>query len=151
MIKDAVIVGGVTGEFSVMVIDAKTGDVLERFSEKNLVVTLGHTNLAKLLGGDAAGKKIDKIGVGTNGTAPVIVDTVLTDPFTKAITDAIFPEANSVKFNWAIGADEANGKTIREFGLLNVDGILCARKVRTEIVKSDAVRLVGSWKITFNS
>lgn len=141
----------VTGCFYVEVIDAASGLILDEFQESNLVVTLGHTNLAKLLGGNASGKKIDRIAIGTNGDTPTLTDTTIAGMFSKAVTDVTYPEANSVRFAWAIAADEANGMVIKEFGLLNVDGVLCARKVRTEIVKTDSVRLVGSWKITFNS
>jgi hypothetical protein len=140
----------VAGSFFMEVIDVESGAVLSEFQEKNLVVILGHNNLARLLGGDLQGKRIDKISLGTNGTSPALADAAITAPFTKAITSVDYPALNSVKFNWSIEAEDANGMIIREFGLLNVDGVLCARKVRTDIVKTSAVRLVGSWKITFN-
>ena len=68
------------------VIDAVSGKVLHEISEPNKVVTLGHTNTAKLIGGDVSGKKVSKIGFGTNGTAPDLTDTGLTDGYSKAIT-----------------------------------------------------------------
>ncbi|UAY56274.1 hypothetical protein [Arachidicoccus terrestris] len=119
--------------------------------ENNLVVTLGKTNIAKLLGGNSAGKAITKIGIGTNATVAAPGDSALTDMFSKSVDSVSFPEANSVQFNFDLNNDEGNGITIREFGLLNADNILCARKVRTgEIEKTDAIRIVGSWKITIN-
>jgi hypothetical protein len=138
------------GDFSLQVLDAITGDCLEKFEEKNLVVSLGHSNIAKLLGGDVAGTAIAKIAVGTNGTAPALGDSSLTNMFSKPISGVAYPEANSVRFSWSIDATESNGITIREFGLLNAANTLCARKVRTDIVKTSAVRLVGTWKISIN-
>lgn len=138
------------GAFRVDVFDSESGSKIETFYENNLVVSLGHNNLAKLLGGEGTGKKISKIALGTNGTTPVLSDSVITQMFNKTIDAVTYPKSNSVKFNWSINADEANGLVIREFGLLNDDGVLCARKVRTDIVKTSAVRLVGSWEITFN-
>lgn len=138
-----------TGMFHVDVIDS-AGNVIEVYEEKNLVVTLGKTNVTKLLGGDAAGKKISKIAIGTSNTAPAITDTTLTGMFSKNITSVSYPDSNSVLFSWTLETTEGNGITIREFGLLNDDGVLCARKVRTDIVKTSAVKLVGSWKISIN-
>jgi hypothetical protein len=138
------------GAFALMIIDVSSGNIMERFAENNLVVSLGQKNLARLLGGDASGKSISKIGIGTNGVTPNLGDTALVGSFSKSISGASYPEANSVLFTWSIDASEGNGMTIREFGLLNGDGILCARKVRTDIVKTASVRLVGSWKITIN-
>lgn len=138
-----------TGMFHVDVIDAG-GNIIETYEEKNLVVTLGKTNITKLLGGDAAGKKISKIAIGTSNTAPAITDTALTGMFSKDIAGVTYPDGNSVLFSWTLETTEGNGITIREFGLLNDSGVLCARKVRTDIVKTSAVKLVGSWKISIN-
>lgn len=118
---------------------------------ENLVVTLGKANTAKLLGGDAAGEKIEKISVGTNGLAATTADNAITGAFTKAIDSITYPDAQSVMFHFDIDNSEANGMTIREFGLLNTSNILNARKVRdTPILKSAAIRIVGTWKITIN-
>lgn len=149
MIKDTMILtGGITGSFSLEVY--KNGKLVETFIEKNLVVMGGKANAAKLMGGDAAGKKIEKISVGTSNIPPVDGDAALTGAFTKAIATVSYPETNSVQFNFTIEDTEANGMTIREFGLLNTDNTLCARKVRADIVKTSGIRLVGTWKITIN-
>ncbi|KQC02107.1 hypothetical protein [Pedobacter sp. Hv1] len=140
-----------TGSFSLQIIDKRTGKCLEKFKENNLVLTLGHSNIAKLLGGNAAGKPITKIAVGTNGTSPALGNSSLTDVFSKSLTGVTYPTSNSTRFEWTILDSEANGMTIREFGLLNVDNVLFARKVRSEIVKTDAVSLVGTWTVTINS
>jgi hypothetical protein len=138
-----------SGQFKV---DVFEGEKLKySVIENNLVVTLGKTNLTKLLGGDAAGKKVEKISVGTNNTGTLVGDTAITGAFTKALLSVSYPSAQSVQFNFEIENGEANGMTIREFGLLNTDNVLFARKVRgTDIVKTSAIRLVGSWTITIN-
>lgn len=138
------------GRFYMEVLDAKTGKVLSVLDEPNKVVTLGHTNVARMLGGDPAGKLINKIGFGTNSAAPALTDTALTGSYSRPIDSVIYPAANSVQFNWSLNADEANGITIRELGLLNDAGNLFARKVRSDIVKTASVRIVGSWTITIN-
>lgn len=140
-----------TGCFTLKVIEVATGKVLEEYEDKNLVITLGHTNIAKLLGGATAGKPITKIGVGTSGVAPALTDTALTGIFSKVLTTIDYPEANSVRFFYELATGDANGMSIKEFGLLNSDDVLFARKIRTEIVKTSAIALAGSWKIYINS
>lgn len=139
------------GDFFLKVIDVKTGVCLEEYSGKNLVVTLGQGNIAKFLGGSTSGKSISKIGVGTNGTAPALTDTALTAMFSKAINSVSYPEVNTVRFDWEILSGEANGLSIKEFGLLNADNVLIARKIRSEIIKTSAISLTGSWKLSINS
>lgn len=139
-----------TGSFCLKVYDAESGALLEDYEGKNLVVTTGQQDIAKLLGGATTGKPVSLLGVGTNSTEPALSDTALADMFTKAITGVAYPATNSVRFSWSLEASDANGITIREFGLLNEDNVLIARKTRAEIVKTSAVRLVGDWTITFN-
>ncbi|WP_153799087.1 hypothetical protein [Foetidibacter luteolus] len=133
-------------------IEVWEGDTLrDVITENNLVVTLGKTNIARLLGGHASGKKIEKIGIGTSSNVAAAGDSSLTNAFIKAIDTVSYPDAQSVQYNFDIDNGEGNGLTIREFGLYNTDNVLCARKVRTgEITKTNLIRLVGSWKITIN-
>lgn len=126
------------------------GELVEDYTDDNLVVMLGKKDVARLLGGDAFGKKISKVQAGTSSTAPDLTDTGITNPFTKAITSATYPTDNQVVFNWVLESTEANGMTIAEFGLLNDDNILFARKIRTPIQKVDPMVIVGAWKITIN-
>lgn len=138
-----------TGEVSMMVYE--NDKLIEHVQEKNLVVTLGKTNITKLLGGAVAGKAITKISLGNNPNPAVVGDTAITTPFTKALSSVSYPDPQSVQFNFEIENSEANGLTIQELGLLNVDNILFARKIRdTPIVKTNVIRLVGTWKITVN-
>lgn len=125
--------------------------LIEEIFGDNLVVTLGKTNIAKLLAGDVAGKAITQIAVGDSGIPAAVGDVAITNQFKKAVDSVTYPAVNKVMFNFDIDNSEANGLTIREFGLLNVSNVLCARKVRdTDIVKTIAIRLVGTWTITIN-
>lgn len=140
-----------TGIFSMRCIDAATGEVIDELTENNLVVTLGKTNMAKLLGGDAAGEKINQVAVGENTSAPAPGDTgPLSNQFKKNVDSATYPDANSVLFSWTLGTGDANGLAITEFGLLNESDVLCARKTRSVINKTNAFSIVGSWKIFIN-
>lgn len=138
-----------TGSFRLTVIE--NGEIKEIIEEKNLVVTLGLQNMARIIGGHADGLKIDKIGVGIGTDTPLPGDTALTSPFIKDLEGATYPDNQSVLFSFDIDNDEANDMLITEFGLLNTNEVLCARKVRTgSIAKTDSIRLVGTWKLTFS-
>lgn len=140
----------VRGRFYMEKIDANSGAVLERYEDSNLVVNVGRDNLAFLLGGDAAGKKISDFAAGSNGADPLVTDTGIVDAFTKLITSVTYPATGQVSFNWSIEASEANGLDIREFGLLlETTGDLFARKTRSVIAKDNTFRLEGVWTLIF--
>lgn len=128
----------------------ENGRLVESQEDNNLVVNLGRENVAKLLGGATAGKSITKFQAGTSDTPPQLTDTAITNPFTKALSSVSYPSANQVQFNFLIDAHEANGKAIAEFGLLNSDDVLFARKTRTVINKVSPMVIVGAWIITVN-
>ncbi len=131
-------------------IDA-AGNVIDELTEHNLVVTLGKTNLCKLMGGDPAGEVITQIAIGEGIAVPDVGDTgPLTNQFKKAFSGTTYPEVNSVLFSWVLTTGEGNGMSITEFGLLNASDILMARKTRAAIVKTNAFSIVGSWKIYIN-
>ncbi len=139
----------IKGEVNIKVFE--NGILRECIHENNLVVTLGKTNIAKLMAGDAAGLAITQISLGTSNAVATVDDTAITAPFTKALSSVDYPDVQSVMFHFDILSTDANGATIQEFGLLNSGNVLCARKVRdTAIVKTSAIRLVGTWTITIN-
>lgn len=137
------------GIFILSVICAHTGEVLEQYEDRNLVVNTGRTAVMLLLGSAASGKQLTKLSVGTNGTAPNGSDTAITDAFTKSLGAVNYPTISSVSFDWTLGAGEANGKAIREFGLLCNDNTLFARKTRELINKNADIILNGKWTISF--
>lgn len=138
------------GTFHLKIYD-KENNLIEEYTEQNLIVTNGKQALAKLIGGDDPGydKRVTKISFGTDGTPPAAGDTAITSPFTKSIGSATFPDSTSVVFNWSLGYTEANGKAIQEFGLLCIDNTLFARRTRAVINKTSDLRLDGTWKIQF--
>lgn len=126
------------------------GKLVEQYRDNNLVVTLGRTNIAKLLGGDSAGKKITTFKIGTDGTSPSAGDSSITGAFTKAITTTTYPVSGQVQFDFSVETSEGNGIAILEFGLFNQDGVMVARKTRSSAINKDSsIRIAGSWKIIF--
>lgn len=118
--------------------------------EPNLIVTLSKTAHARLLGGDVVNRSITQIGFGTSGTAPAIGNTSLTGAFLKDVDTVSYPTADSVKFDFSLGAGENNGMAIMEVGLFTEGSVLYARRVRsTPLNKDSEISFAGAWTITF--
>ena len=142
-------IGNLKGLFYLEIICAKTGKILEKYRDNNLVVNGGRTAVVTLLGAATAGKQLTKLSVGTNGTAPIGTDTAITGAFTKNLGAVSYPTISSVKFDFQLGAGDANGIGIREFGIVCLDDTLFARKTRELINKNSDIILNGSWTISF--
>lgn len=143
------IIGSLKGVFYLEVICTKTGKILEKYTDNNLIVNGGRTAIVTLLGAGGTTKQLTKLSVGTNGTAPVGTDTAITGAFTKSLGTVTYPTISSVKFDFQLAAGEANGIGIREFGIICNDNTLFARKTRELINKNSDIILNGSWTITF--
>lgn len=139
--------GNLKGSFCLEVI--KNGEVIERYEDHNLVVNNGRNAVMQLLGVVGSDKQLTQIAFGTNGTAPSGTDTAITGAFIKNLGTVSYPTISSVKFEWTLGALEANGTAIAEFGLLCFDDTLFARKVREVINKNSDIILNGAWTISF--
>lgn len=135
------------GEFVLSI--RRNGVEVESYADRNMIMSSARDALARLLGGDGSGKMITHIGVGTDGNGPEPGDTALTSAYKKRLSGHSYPSTGRVAFSFTIGKAEANGKKIREFGLLCSDGTLFARKTRGVIEKADDIEIVGTWTIIF--
>ncbi len=127
----------------------RSGVLIDCWRDDNMIMVGARTALAQLIAGDGAGKTINRIGVGTNGSGPTPDDTALTAPFIKNLQGHSYPGPGRVQFDWRLETAEANGKVIREFGLIAADSTLFARKTRAPIEKADDISLDGTWTIIF--
>jgi len=130
----------------------RNGKLVEESKEENLIVTVGRTQMARLLAGDFTGRNVSQISFGTNGTAPALANTSITGAYKKNIGSIDYPAAGQVRFNWNLTTSEANGKAILEFGLICVDNTLFSRRIRESgkpINKESDISLEGSWTIIF--
>lgn len=135
------------GIFDIRVI--KAGREIEHYRDENMIMASARDALARLIGGNGSGKTVTKIGVGTNGDGPTPDDKGLTGTYSKPVSGCTYPATGEACFAFTIGAGEANGKSIREFGLLCSDGTLFARKTRGVIEKADDIEITGTWTIKF--
>ncbi len=127
----------------------KDGVLIDTYIDNNLVVAAGRNAVAELLGNTSPNKFITEIKFGEEGTPPSSLDTGVLNPFTKAVTAVSYPAIGEVKFDWTLELAENNGVTIKEYGLFCSDGTMFARKTGTDVVKTNLIRLEGSWTILF--
>ncbi|MDR3356032.1 MAG: hypothetical protein LBO04_02480 [Spirochaetaceae bacterium] len=128
----------------------KNGKLVEEDDGGNMIVDGARFQMAHFVAGDAGGRQIAAIALGTDGTPPVPGDLEITDPFIKDIDGVEYPASGQVSFRWVITTAEANDKAIREFGLLCADGTLFARYVRQKPLNKDSDFLLeGDWTIEF--
>ena len=124
--------------------------LIETFEDDNLIVNLARTTMAHLIAGDVTNRSMKSISFGTNGTAPTVDDTDITNPFTKNLGGITYPDMGQVRFAWSLTTAEANGLAIMEFGMLTADGKLFCRRTRTvPINKQSDISLDGTWTIIF--
>ena len=141
------------GEFCIEV--RRNGQIVDEYSDHNLVVNVGRERLANLAAG-LSDKYITQIGVGTGTNIEDEDDTELEE-------QALFPLSNvsvdgrDAKFEFIIGESDANGMAITEFGLFCADDTMFSHRVRRNedtgkigvIDKMDDLELRGYWILHF--
>jgi len=126
----------------------RNGLLVDWWRDSNLILEGAREMLAQLIAGDGSGQSVAEIGFGTNGDAPAPGDTSLTGAHWRAVSGHSYPAAGKVQFDFVLSSTEANGMTIREFGLRTSAGTLFSRKARGAIEKTDDISLSGTWTIT---
>lgn len=140
----------------------RDGVVVQEITEHNTIVDTHKTILAHAIADQSATPEafcITKLGVGysnENGAdstvAALTAQSSPVVPVTYVNLDeaTVLPDGTSIKFEWTLGYDDANGLSIGEFGLFSNEGVLFSRKIRTsKINKENDLQLVGEWTIIF--
>jgi hypothetical protein len=123
----------------------RRGRVRWRTAERNMVVAGGYLAVARAMAGDP-GAHLAAVALGSCGDPAALTDTAIANPTTlPATVEALSPAKVSCAFHLAYG--QANGSTIREFGLMTADGALFSRKARQPIEKTEDLSLSGEWVI----
>jgi hypothetical protein len=117
------------------------------WEDDNLIVDLPREEVALAIAQGGNILAVTDIAVGTNGDPPQGTDESITNAFVKPLLNVSRPTPTSVKCEFTILGSDANGMTIREFGLLRSDGTLFARRVRGAIEKDPDLEIDGDWTI----
>ena len=143
----------VKGEFHIEV--RRKGQIVDEFHDHNLVVETGRIRLANLAAG-LSDKYITQIGVGTGKEIEDEADTELQDQQLFPLTE-VSVDGRDAKFEFLIGAEDANGLAITEFGLFCADDTMFSHRVRRDedtmkvgvIDKMEDIEIRGYWILHF--
>ena len=125
-------------------------ELIEEFRDDNLIVNGARDQMARLIAGNVANRSINRIALGTSGTAPDVADTAITNQFAKPVNGFSYPSMGQVQIDWELLVTENNGMAILEFGLLCADNTLYSRRIRNNpIHKESDISLEGQWTIIF--
>ena len=135
------------GIFALVVRDIN-GRLIESYTDNNLIVDGARDAMARLVS-SIGDRVITKLGVGT-GTSPATPsDKNLTNPHYVDVLSFSYPSSGAVTFTFKLGADDANGMAITEYGLTCTDGSLFARKIRSVITKQSDLIFEIAWTLKF--
>jgi len=130
----------------------RNGNLIDVCRVNNHIVNGAYLQMAHLIGGNVVGRSINRIAFGTNGTAPVDTDQMITNQFAKPVLGYEIPDicVGLVQINWALEKAENNGMGIMELGLLTGDNTLFARITREKpLWKEPDISLEGFWTFAF--
>lgn len=127
----------------------RDGQPIEHWRDENLIVNGARAIQAQRLAGEGEGRHVARIGFGEGSSPASPNDTGLTGAYTRDLVGHDYPATGEVRFHFELARSEANGKMIREFGLIAADGTLFSRKVRGVIEKYDEISLSGTWTIIY--
>ena len=134
-----------------LIIIKTTGDgIEERVEHKNLVVSVGKTNIAARMAGNTAAV-MSHMAIGTGNTAAVVGDTTLATELSRvALTVAGgTPSSNTVTYSASYPAGTGTG-ALTEAGIFNATpaGTMLCRTVFPVINKQAADSIVITWVIS---
>lgn len=142
-----------TGILLVEVADVKTGEILARFTSKNLVVTAGRNQLRDRLY-SASPAAISYFALGTNATAVVAADTTLGTEVGRYLFTSTSVSVGQLTVKYYLNSATLNGNTLREAGIFNAAGagtMYCRTVLSTPIVKTASVAVTFTWTLNFSA
>lgn len=127
------------------------GCLVREISKHNIVTNVGLNLLRDLLGG-YSDREPTHVHLGTGVATPAATDTTLGTDVYEAILTRRIQEQYGINFQLYVNENQANGYTLKEAGLFNHrngEENLFSRVAFDGIVKTSAVTVTISWKITF--
>ncbi|MFN8497324.1 MAG: hypothetical protein U0641_05655 [Anaerolineae bacterium] len=135
------------------VVNVETGEV-ERQEVHNLVVDAGLNLLKNALYGSAPDLYLNRMRIGTNGTATnggmtsILASVATYTPTSRAADDG----AKKVTVKLFVPTGDLNGQTLREIGLYtNNTDTLFSRAVFNQIAKTQQINITFTWDVYFSA
>ncbi len=138
----------ITGQVKIT-LKGPDGKIKKELEVKNLVTTVGKTELAKLLAESTNFGRPTHIAVGTDNTAPDAADTALGAELLRKVIASVVQTANKVTYGVEYAAGEATG-VLEEAGLFdNVHLRMWARFLTGSFNKGANDSMDISWALLF--
>jgi hypothetical protein len=145
-----------SGDLEIIVRQINTQKILRTIRIKNTITFEGTSSLVRLLAQDGVvltDYQIDTLKVGSNGTPPTRGDAALgTLVLSKTLTSGNRLQSlttSELIIQTQLGPLDAVGSTLREVGLFFKNGVLAARQIYPEILKTSLITVSYTWRIGF--
>ena len=134
--------------------NVKTGEVIERIKEHNLVTETGLNNLRNYLAGETTDAEPSHFAIGTGTTNEELSDTQLeNEVFRDIFTETINQNIGEVKWKYYLASGDANTNDISEAGLFNDEtaGDMFARVTFDPDTKTEDEAWTFSWTLNISN
>lgn len=140
------------GRLVIEVRSARTGRLVKRLEQKNLVVNTGLNLIRDLLGNQGV-QPLSHCAVGTSNTAANTGQTTLVAEVYRSAITQFTTSALTLTVKHYLSSTQANGNTLREIGLFNdgTAGSMYARSVfGTPITKTGLLTVTTTWTLSWS-
>lgn len=140
------------GDVEAVLTDMRTGKVRQRAYGRNLVVTLGATEIAKIVASATSGTRPTHMAIGTSTTAPAAAQTDMIGTATRRALGSTSRSNNQITYSCTFGTGVGTF-TVQEAGLFNaaVAGTMFARWLTGAFAKGSTDSLTVTWRLTFGT
>ena len=144
-----------TGQLVVEVRSARTGRLRRRIVQRNLIVNTGREATRDYWDSTIAPPTPPThLAVGTDATAAVATQAALVAEVFRSLLTSRVRSAIQIVFKHFLTTAQANGNTLREWGLFNASaaGTMFTRAViGSPIVKTSAITVTSTWTVTVSA
>lgn len=140
------------GEVTAVLTDMRTGRIKLTRTGKNLVVTLGAAEIAKIVASATSGTRPTHMAIGTSTTAPAAAQTDLIGTATRVALGSTSRSNNQITYACTFGTGKGTF-TVQEAGLFNAvaAGTMFARWLTGAFAKASTDSLTVTWTLTFGT
>lgn len=140
------------GEVEATLTCMRTGQIKASRSGRNLVVSVGAEELAKIVASSTSGTRPTHMGIGTSTTAPAAAQTNLIGTATRRSLNSTSRSTNQITYSCTFGTGIGTF-TVQEAGLFNasVSGQMFARWLTGAFSKAATDSLTITWRLTFGT
>ena len=127
----------------------EAGEVLNKFTVKNLVVTTGKNHIAGRIGAVSAPTAMSHMAIGTGTTAPNATDALLGTEGGRVALSATVVSTNTVTYTATFPAGTGTG-AVTEAGVFNAssNGTMLCRTTFSAVNKASGDSIAITWVVT---